>query len=436
MHKNKQNRFLDRRDNTFSNRKDQWSQNMERHVNNISEGSSLSKKVVWLSALHLGRDSGTSQTQMVQQLSRRGTDARLFAMSINKESEKSARALQDAHFTILPMKIVPLVTPLMYLLALLVIMPFYLAWESPDYIIVDNVTAIIGFILKFFMRPLRLKVVMDARSTPIRIKDTFREKMDALSFRFSINLAKKKLNGITIITDLMKKEICDDFNISPGFVGVWTSGVSPELFYPRAVEGEKIKNKLALDRKFVVFYHGSLRTGGLAETIKAIKRLKPNYPDIVFFILGNVPKLSESACFLKNLAQEHGIQNDVVIHGKVRLVDVPKYIAMCDIGIVPLPNSPNWRYQSPLKLLEYLAMEKAVIVTDIPANRMIVGESKCGIYIRSVGPEQIAGAISCAYDNREKLKEWGSLGRTIIEERYTFDKLAKQFEDFLAGIVA
>jgi glycosyltransferase involved in cell wall biosynthesis len=357
-------------------------------------------------------------------------------MSTSKGKERRARALQDAHFTLLPMKNVPLITPLMYLLALLVTMPFYMAWKRPDYVIVDDVTAIIGFILKFFMRPLKLKVVMDVRSTPIRVKDTFMEKVDAGKFRLSINLARKQLDGITIVTDLMKKEICDDFNISPGFVGVWTSGVSLELFNPRAVEGEEIKRNLGLDRKFVVFYHGSLRTEGLVETIKAIKRLKPKYPDIVFFILGNVSRLSEGVCFLKNLAREHGIQNDVLVHGKVGLVEVSEYIAMGDIGIVPLSNSPNWRYQSPLKLVEYLAMEKTVIVTDIPANRMIVGKSKCGIYIRSASPEQIAGAISYAYDNREKLKEWGSLGRKIIEERYTYDKLAEQFEDYLAGIVA
>jgi hypothetical protein len=38
-------------------------------------------------------------------------------------------------------------------------------------------------------------------------------------------------------------------------------------------------------------------------------------------------------------------------------------------------------------------MEKAVILTDIPAHRAVIGEAKCGVYISSVNPMEIAKAI-------------------------------------------
>jgi len=118
----------------------------------------------------------------------------------------------------------------------------------------------------------------------------------------------------------------------------------------------------------------------------------------------------------------------------VDYAEVPKYIAMCDVGIVPLPDLPYWRFQCPLKLLEYLAMKKVVIVTDIPAHRAIIGKEKCGIYISSVKPIGIAKSITYAYNNKEKLGKWGEIGRTIIKQEYTWEKVARDLENYLLSI--
>jgi len=76
-------------------------------------------------------------------------------------------------------------------------------------------------------------------------------------------------------------------------------------------------------------------------------------------------------------------------------------------------------------------MEKPVIATDIPANRAILGCCKCGIYVPSADPEELARAISYAYENRRKIKAWGALGRAIVKERYTWGKVAENLESYL-----
>ena len=113
---------------------------------------------------------------------------------------------------------------------------------------------------------------------------------------------------------------------------------------------------------------------------------------------------------------------------------VPRFVAMCDIGIVPLPNLPQWRHQCPLNLLEYLAMEKPVIVSDIPANRDILGTCKCGKYLASVEPEKIADAIAGYYDFRAQLNELGACGSTLVKERYSWQKVAQDLETYLLSL--
>jgi glycosyltransferase involved in cell wall biosynthesis len=385
-------------------------------------------RILWLSSLVFGYDTVISRTEMIKHLSQLNVEAYLFAVSSRiNHKEKS-----DKYFILFPMKFIPIITQLLYNLALFFSIPFYIIKKKADFIIIDQGTAIIGFILKIILPKAKFKVVLDIRSTPLKSwrqgeKADFSEKSNVLLFSLSLILAKK-FDGITIVTELMKKEVCNRFSINPNFVGVWTSGVSASIFNPRNYNGEKIKKSLGLSRKFVIFYHGSLRPHGLIETFKALKLLSNKQQDLILFLLSNRPTF---VSFWIELANELGIPNNVIFRGKVPYADVPKYIAMSDLPIVPLPNSSNWRNQSPLKLLEYLAMEKVVVLTDIPAHREILGKSKNGIYISSTDPKEIAEAIAYAYRNRENLSKWGTFGRAIIQDRYTWEKIAKEFKNYL-----
>jgi glycosyltransferase involved in cell wall biosynthesis len=171
-------------------------------------------------------------------------------------------------------------------------------------------------------------------------------------------------------------------------------------------------------------------TRGLQETIRALKILKHRYSNAVLFLLGTGPIVSN----LKALIQKEDLQDNVIIHNPIYHLEVPKFIGISDVCIVPLPYHPYWRFQSPLKLLEYLAMEKVVILTDIPAHRTVIGEAKCGVYISSLNPMEIAKAIEYVYLNKDSLKEWGKIGREIVKREYTWEKVAGSLEKYLLSI--
>lgn len=399
---------------------------------NAGSSSSRKMKIVWLSSLVFGRDTVTSRTEIVRSLSQLGAEVSLFGIS----SRRGDLEESDKHFVLFPMKFIPMITQGLYLMALLFSMPFYVILKRTDYVITEPNTAVIGFVLKLLFPRAKFRVVLDIRSTPLkghispsdmRIGTSQQEQRIILLFSLSLLFAKKKFDGITIVTELMKKEVCDRFSVNPDLVGVWTGAVDQSIFNPQNFNGQKIKESLGLGDKFVVFYHGKMRPQGLIETFRALGLLTVKHKDLVLFLLGR-PTLPT---FWTDLAQKLSIQNNVVFHGNVRYEDVPKFISMSDLPIVPLPDLPNWRTQCPLKLLEYLAMEKTVVLTDIPANREIVGKCKCGIYVSSVDPEEIAQAITYAYRNRENLEQLGKAGRVIIKSKYTWEKVAKELRDYL-----
>jgi glycosyltransferase involved in cell wall biosynthesis len=309
---------------------------------------------------------------------------------------------------------------------LLLILPLLFIKTKPDYVVIEPDVTALGIVTTLLLpKIIRPKIILDIRSIPVNISGLggfFKN----FFFSIAVHLSRIFFNGMTIITEMMREEVCQAFCIDPYKVGVWSSGVSTVLFNPANYDAANIKKAFGLEGKFVVFYHGVISSKrGIPQAIKAIQILD-TYSDIVLFLLGREEDLD-----VKRLAQNLNVEKRVIMHKSVSYAEVPKYISLCDVGLVALPNLPDWRNQCPLNLLEYLSMKKPVIATDIPANRKILEKHKCGIYVKSANPEEIAYAILYAYKNRAKTKVWGALGRRIVEEKYTWDKVAEKFETYL-----
>jgi len=330
------------------------------------------------------------------------------------------------------MKYIPVLSSIMFTVILFFELPFYVAFWSPDIVLMDVDISMIGSISSLVLSKLtRTKFLFDIRSMPVEISG-FYGRIKECAYSLAIHYGREFFDGATVITSNMKSSICETYRLNPRKVGVWSSGVSTDKFKPISpTESNKIKSELGLDGKFVVFYHGSVSpTRGLVETVEAISLLKAKYPDIVFFLLGLGPTLNK----IKILIHKLCIETSIVIHKPVHYKYVPKFIAMADVCISPLPPNPYWVFQAPLKVLEYLAMGKVVIVTDIPAHRLVIGSKICGVYVSSTNPIEIAKAIEYTYNNKTYLESWGKVGLEIIEKDYTWDKVAKKLELFLLSI--
>ncbi len=327
------------------------------------------------------------------------------------------------HILSIPLRYVPIISHIMFTIAMFLFLPLYILVSKPDYIITDPNVSIFSFASVLPLSKLRkIKLILDVRSTPVEVSG-FRGFLQTFSFIASISIAKKFFDGITIITPSMKKELCGQFGLDPNTVGLWSSGVPISKFNPKLFNLEKVnlRKKLGLSGKFVVLYHGVFSSNrGLIETIEAMSIVKKTNSNVIFLLLGTGPSDKK----LKDLIQERKLQNYVIIHDPVKPIEVPKYIAMCDVGIVPLPNHRYWRSQSPLKLLEYLAMEKVVLLTAISAHQLVIGNELCGIYISLATPVELAKSIMYAFNNRGKLEEWGKCGRELVEQEYTWEKIA------------
>jgi glycosyltransferase involved in cell wall biosynthesis len=349
------------------------------------------------------------------------------------QDNSSDRSIDLPHLLLVPIRYFPVIADAIYASILALLLPIYIVRSDPDFVIMCSGFAVIGSIPGLLVSKFRkTKFILDIRSVPVETCG-FRGALRKFSFNVSVFIAKRLFAGITIITLMMKKEICERFVIQPSKVGVWTSGVAASLFDPTiwGIQGRELKIKLGLSNKFVVLYHGSLSAGrGIIETVEATKILAQRSSNVVLFLLGSGPIVS----LLRSSIKREGIENNVIIHDFVEYEEVPKFISMCDVGIIPLADNPYWRFQLPLKLLEDLAMEKVVIATDIPAHRKVVGSEDCCLYLPSIDPEEIAKMMRFAQINKDKLEGWGKSGRKIVLRNYTWEKVAEDFENYFLSV--
>lgn len=333
-----------------------------------------------------------------------------------------------------------LISRMIFTLTQLFYFPFLLLRAKPNFVVVDE-DSIFGLIPSIpLFKLIKSKLIFDIRSTPTPVENTVKQvkgsnNLLAYSFSVSVMLAKRALDGMTVLTDLMADEVCARFGIDRSWVGVWTSGVSESLYNPEKnrAESNRLRKELGLSGQFLVSYHGGFtQSRGLIDAIRALATIKDQYPEVALFFLGSGS--TQTIDEMHKIISESKLENRVCIHGTVGYAEVPKYLGMCDVGIIPLPDLPQWRNQCPLKLLEYLAMEKPVIVTDIPGNRALIGASECGIYTSSTQPSEIAKAMVFAYENRQDLKRRGNEAREIIEKTYTWKRVAERLELYLEKV--
>ena len=302
---------------------------------------------------------------------------------------------------------------------------------KPNVVILDLFTIWFSLPLIFIPPKKRSLIIVDNR-TPFynstSQKSTIQDNFFKFYTRLSYLYCKYFLNGMTVITSYYKQNVSKDFKFVFSAVGVWGSGVDIEKFSPQKHRNKDIP--FFLKNKFVLMQHGGISYNrGLFETVEAMSMI--DREDVCLVLIGTAIAGSKAKDDILLLIKKLNLEKNVYILPPVPHAEIPKYISYCDCAIMAYPNIEYWNNNNPIKLLEYLAMGKVLICPDMWTFRDVIGDKKCGYYVKDNSPESIAKAINDCYQNRESLKEWGKEGIEVIKERYTWHKQAKNLLDFI-----
>ena len=108
-------------------------------------------------------------------------------------------------------------------------------------------------------------------------------------------------------------------------------------------------------------------------------------------------------------------------------------IALADVCICPLPDRLEWNVSSPLKVFEYMACAKPMILTPIPAHKDVLGETNFVVWTFGFEPSDFHRAILSAFELRTRLDIDAKNATCIVRGHFEWSAQANALDQYLAS---
>lgn len=270
---------------------------------------------------------------------------------------------------------------------------------------------------------------LDIRTVPVEI-NSLKKRIDRLLFwNIPMRLFAGSARGYSFITERLKVMVEAEFRKTFNNYVIWQSGVNTGKFTPATDSSARGEGN-----RFLIFYHGSISENrGIGNVIRGFAQLQKRYRDkIGLVLLGS----GSAARTLKRLTAELEVTDLVNFKDPVPYEQVAREIAQVDCCICPLPDRPEWNVSSPLKVLEYMACAKPIIVTPIDAHKDVLDGMNFAVWTASDAPAHIRDAIEYAYEHRDDLKRAAEVAPAFVRERYDWAVHARTLSDYLVTRIA
>ena len=209
-------------------------------------------------------------------------------------------------------------------------------------------------------------------------------------------------------------------------IGFLPNGVHANRFLPKKPNYE-LKSRLDIPRETVVLgYIGSVVSYEgldlLIESLPIVKELtdKP----FKLMIVGDGAYMEK----LQTMVDDMDLGNDVLFTGRVPHEEVEDYYSIVDIAPFPRLPQPVTEMVSPLKPFEAMAMEKAVLSSNVQALSEIVQHGKTGILFEKGNSEDLGRKLGMLISDSELRLRLGKSGRDWVVENRDWNSISESLD--------
>jgi glycosyltransferase involved in cell wall biosynthesis len=194
------------------------------------------------------------------------------------------------------------------------------------------------------------------------------------------------------------------------------NGADPSHFDPHRFDGNQVRGRHGLGSGLIVGWAGILREWhGLDLLLAALVSV----PDARLLIVGDGPARPA----LERRARDLGLHDRVVITGRVVHEEMPNYIAAMDIAVVA---DERTGVASPMKLLEYMSMARAVVAPRKDNIRDLIDEDVDGLLFSAGRADELGAKLHALASNGQLRASLGSSARRKVERERNWQGIAER----------
>jgi glycosyltransferase involved in cell wall biosynthesis len=174
---------------------------------------------------------------------------------------------------------------------------------------------------------------------------------------------------------------------------------------------------MADDALLIVYTGLTFAYRGLDKLIDAVATLSQTYPTLRLALIGG---RAQEVAALAEQARTRGIADRVLLTGQLPQERTPIYLGAADLLVIP--DTVTDVTASPLKLFEYMAAGRAVVLPDLPALQEILPPD-IGWYFRRGDTQALTTALADALGDAARREAAGQQSIALVQD-YTYSARA------------
>ncbi|RJQ24532.1 glycosyltransferase WbuB [Candidatus Parcubacteria bacterium] len=226
---------------------------------------------------------------------------------------------------------------------------------------------------------------------------------------------------VVTVSDFLNRIVSSKIDPQKTNVITIPNGV-PKAWLERKISLDEVINlrkKYNLHGKKVICFVGGLEHWHNFDLLlQAVKTTQDSISGVVMMFIGDGPLKN----FIQNRSRALALQPDSVLFvGKVPHFDVPAYLKMADIAVIPETND----FRSPIKMYEYMAMGLPVVAPKKPAIETAITHKVDGILFEPKNVQSLAYALLQCLSKDELAKKLGQNALQRVLNNFTWEKHAE-----------
>lgn len=161
-----------------------------------------------------------------------------------------------------------------------------------------------------------------------------------------------------------------------------------------------------------------LKSKGVCEYLEAAKKVKEEYPDVEFGLLGKFETAMQDG-IPKEYIQPFIDSNVVTRYEETN--DVRPYYQQCSVYVLP-----SYREGTPRTVLEAMACGRAIITTDAIGCRETVIDKYNGFLVPLKDIDTLADRMKWCINNPDEVQKMGKASLEYCRSKYDVDKVNKE----------
>ncbi|MED1794296.1 glycosyltransferase family 4 protein [Brevibacillus nitrificans] len=243
---------------------------------------------------------------------------------------------------------------------------------------------------------------------------------------------------IVTISDYVGRVIHSLYPEAEGKLRTIYSGVSLQTFVPweKSQQARQVRQELRamhnLGNRQVILFVGRLTPKKGADIlVRAMNELHSQHSNIALVLVGGswygVDKISDYVAYVRSLADRSPIP--VITTGFVNAEQIHHWFWAGDIFVCPS------QWEEPLARVHYEAMAAGLpfVTTKRGGNAEVIIGGNGLLVEEPENPQSFATQLSKLLSSRELQRRMGGVGRQLAEERFTWERVAREVLDVWNG---